>query len=973
MGKILESGNCESALGGRPEPESGGTSRRPRGLQERNTAVFECMKDAQTSPQNPSGDTRAAAADLPPQHLTLPEILRWRAKQHPQAPAATFLLDGELQTASLTFAELDRRARVIAAALLEKGGPGQRVFLLLDPSLDYVAAVYGCMYARAIAVPAYPPDPFRLSRLLPRLQAMTVDSGANALLANEALLETSHGLLRSLDVPHCIGIESLDGDPLEEDWPAPSFDELGLLQYTSGSTGMPRGVMVTHANLLHNCRAMHARMYVPEAISITWLPPYHDMGLIGGLLLPMHSGRPATLMSPLHFMQRPVRWLQAITRHRATTIGSPNFGLEHCVRKVDDADLETLDLSSVQVCVTGAERVRAETLDRFLEKFGPCGFHREAMMPAFGLAEATLMVSAAPRQQGPRVRRFNKQDLTRKTVRPDDDGVQLVSCGVPAKDVRIAIVDPDTREPLAPGRIGEIWVHSPGNGVGYWNRSEESEQVFHARLSAEPNGHVFGQGPFPTSRWEYLRTGDLGFFEGDELYVAGRCKELVILSGRNFFPQDIEACVSAVHPGLKLDGGAAFSVDTEQGEELVVVQEVLRPRRLDLPQLAEQTVKSIIEQFDVRPHAIVLIAAGALPKTSSGKTRRQAAKELFLSDSLHELLRWPQAAVDGGSNDTSAQPLSADEAKLAALWSDVLEVNVNDPNADFLSLGGHSLEIAHLLFVLEREYQVALTPRLILEHSVLRDMAVALAAARDSREGDATTHGDRQPWLQFEAGDRSQVSYAEQRFWLLDQLGGGGSLSHLSMQWTLQGSLDPQQLQAAVENLMRRHPALRTRLAAAGEPRAEVLDAIAPPVTWLDWSRDATLDPAISDVEHRWTQLSSEYRDAPLPLEQAPLWRLLAVRLDEGRVRLQWTVHHAICDGASLQLLINELAALLNGEPLQTPASDLRTFAAWQRSPETFERFQQRLAYWRDRLGDAPRTVDFPATPPRATSSPPMD
>lgn len=559
---------------------------------------------------------------------TIVELLTSRAAARPEFPLYTFVLDGEDADAALPLADLDRQARAIAAHLQELGAAGERVLLLYPPGLDYLAAFYGCLYAGAVAVPAYPPDPFRLERSLPRLQAIVADAKPKAALATEAVL----ALARPLGAQHpdlaAFRWVATDRIPTTSAaaWrePALSGDTLAFLQYTSGSTSAPRGVMLTHANLLHNSALIHRYFeHSPETQCVIWLPPYHDMGLIGGILQPLFGDFAVTLLSPMAFLQRPIRWLKTITRKRGTVSGGPNFAYDLCARKVTEAEKATLDLSSWKLAFNGAEPVRADTIDRFCAAFAPCGFTREAFYPCYGLAEGTLIVTGGAKAEPPLVARVDAAALEADRVVPAADGRPLVASGRTAPEQQVAIVDPATLTRCPPGRVGEIWVAGGSVAQGYWNRAEDSARVFGAVLGAE--------GPF-------LRTGDLGFLgDSGQLFVTGRIKDLLIVDGRNHYPHDLELTVEGCHAALRPGCCAAFSVDGAAAERLVVVAEVQRGPTATGDEIAQAVRQAVAREHDVKVHDVVLIQSGSIPKTSSGKLQRHACRNEYLAE---KLARW---------------------------------------------------------------------------------------------------------------------------------------------------------------------------------------------------------------------------------------------------------------------------------------------------------------------------------------------
>src|SRR5829696_2523632 len=472
---------------------------------------------------------------------TLIELLDQRALQQPDQLAYTFLLDGETNELHLTYGELQRRAQAIGATLQRIGAKGERALLLYTPGLDFIEGFFGCLYAGIVAVPAYPPDPARLNRTLPRLQAVITDAQATLVLTTSPTLEMAKLIFAEapdLKALHWFATDIVAANVDEVSQPeCARSGDLAFLQYTSGSTGHPRGVMLTHANLLHNASLIFQVYEHTETDSyVSWLPVFHDMGFMMGVLQPLFAGIRSIVMSPTSFLQRPSRWLEAISRYKATTSGGPNFAYELCARKVGTAEREGLDLSSWQVAFNGAEPVRAGTLRRFAAAFAPCGFRAAAFRPCYGLAEATLLVSGWRQEGEPRVRALDAEALERHEAVDAADAArsrELVSCGLGVQTV--LAVDPESGEPFPPGRVGEIWVAGPSVAQGYWERPEETAAIFGARLADGTGARLAGgNGPF-------LRTGDLGFVSAGEVFLTGRLKDLIILRGRNHYLQNEKA------------------------------------------------------------------------------------------------------------------------------------------------------------------------------------------------------------------------------------------------------------------------------------------------------------------------------------------------------------------------------------------------------------------------------------------------
>ena len=569
------------------------------------------------------------------QFSTLIELLRDRAATQGQQRAYTFLDSSGTEAQSLTYGELDRQARAIAAHLQPFKAVGERAILLYPSGLEFIAAFFGCLYAGVIAVPAYPP---RRHQKLSRVQAIATNAQARWALTTTHLLASIRELCSEdaeLSQLQWIATDSVDLEAAPG-WqrPAISRDTLAFLQYTSGSTGDPKGVRVSHQNILHNERVVKAALGSSDrTVPVGWLPLFHDMGLIGNVLQPLYLGVSCYLMSPADFLQKPIRWLRAICRYRATSSGGPNFAYDLCLRRTTPAQRAGLDLSSWEVAFTGAEPIQAETLERFSAVFAPYGFRRTAFYPCYGMAESTLFISGG-RPQAPTVTKtVDSLALTQnRVVSPSQSAVAqtVVACGQTWLDQSLCIVDPDTRCRCGPDQVGEIWVAGPSVALGYWQRPEQTIETFQAFTADTPP-----QGPF-------LRTGDLGFLQDGALFVTGRLKDLIIIRGQNHYPQDIELTVENSHPALRAGGGAAFSVLSAESERLVIVHELERRylRQPSLQEVLDSIRQAVAARHNLQIYAAVLVKPSSIPKTSSGKIRRYACRAAFLTGSLAAVEHW---------------------------------------------------------------------------------------------------------------------------------------------------------------------------------------------------------------------------------------------------------------------------------------------------------------------------------------------
>jgi amino acid adenylation domain-containing protein len=891
--------------------------------------------------------------DVAGQHSTLIDLLRWRASRQPGDLAYIFLEDGEDAEVQLTYGELERRARAIGATLLCLGA--ERAVLLYPPGIEYIAALFGCLYAGVTAVPAYPPDPARLSRSLPRLLAIVNDAAPQLVLTTEPIRAAAGALGEGEAAFEGVRWVSTDAIPrgAEDAWTAPSAtrETLALLQYTSGSTAAPKGVMLTHGNLLHNLAAIERAFgHTRDSRGVIWLPPYHDMGLIGGLLQPLYAGFPVTLLSPIDFLQRPLRWLRAISRHRATTSGGPNFAYDLCVRKISKEERAKLDLSSWQVAFTGAEPVRVETLERFVEAFAPCGFRREALYPCYGLAEATLLVSGG-----------NKAALP--VVRTSDGARALVGCGHAMGGQEIVIANPTERRRCAPGEIGEIWVRGPNVARGYWGRLEETQSTFGARLADSDTG------PF-------LRTGDLGFFERDELFVAARLKDLIIIRGRNHYPQDIELTVERCHPALRPGCTAAFTIDVDGQEELVVVQEVRPDAGEGLATVAAVIRRAVAEEHELRAHRVALIAPGMLPKTSSGKVQRRACREQLLADALPVLA---QSVLDAAPEDRrAAAPIgeallsAAPEARQAIVEQRLVEEAARvlrldrgavDPRTSLTALGIDSLAAIELQHRLEADFNASVPLTSILGGASVHSLAGKVLDAALSSAGAEAAPG---PAPTPRSAQDAPLSYAERALWLAFQIAPESPAYNVHVALDSPRPFDPPRLARALDALATRHPILRANYVnVGGQPVRRIRPDLAIPLEVVDcagWSREALLARIADEA------------DRPFDLARGPVLRAALFSRSAEEHVLALTAHHIAVDLWSMDILFDDLGALYaayqDASAMAAPAVRYADHVAWQEARIAGPEGERLGAYWRERLAGAPAALDLPVDRPRPKVQP---
>jgi len=571
---------------------------------------------------------------------SLVENLRLRALHSPHKVACTFLT-GELEE-TMTYGELDSKARAIAASIQTQGiEPGERVLLVFSPGCALIQAFYGCFYAGCVAVPIYPPAQEKLlakaTRIInnstPILALMTADHLAKFATTND------RGKAFFNTIP-CQAVDTIK-PTLSDQWQAPSFKDhdIAFLQYTSGSTMHPKGVMVGHSNLLDNLdKIYHSYGMNDDTVLFSWLPPHHDMGLIGCILTPIYSGIPVYMMSPFSFLQNPLSWLKNISKYRATISGSPNFAYDYCVKRIKEEKKQGLDLSSWQVASNGAEPVRQQTMDHFYQAFKNYGFNKNAFYPCYGLAEATLLVTSGIPGSGYKTLTLTKEAFQDHRVHfsNDDslDSYRLVSCGKLVQEVKI--VDPDTLELCDNDQVGEIWVHSDSVAKGYWQQSDETAHAFAGEIKGDD------------SKKRYLRTGDLGFLHEEELYVTGRIKDLIILYGKNHYPQDIEYTLHHAAFHTLLGKCAAFVIHSKEDYKLTVMCEI-KNRFIELPEqetLFNTIFQCIYQEHQLEVQNIVLIPLKSMPHTTSGKIKRNFCRSHFLDGTLPVVATWQLSKVE---------------------------------------------------------------------------------------------------------------------------------------------------------------------------------------------------------------------------------------------------------------------------------------------------------------------------------------
>ncbi|MEB0105833.1 condensation domain-containing protein [Pseudomonas sp. MH9.3] len=855
------------------------------------------------------------------------DVLEANALHFPQRAALHFLPDGVDVGETLTFAQLHEQSRSLAAALQARYNPGERVLLMLPSSLDYVRTFCACLYAGLIAVPLFPP-PSRKPRHLDRVRNVVIDAQPALILAPVEHCEALRELVdQRIDV---LTVHDL-GTPPAGQWQRPSIDAatVAFLQYTSGSTGTPKGVEVRQRNLIANVELMRqAYGFDEHGAMVNWLPLYHDMGLIGGVLAPLYSGMPCYLMASQTFVNAPSTWLQALSRYRATASFAPNFAYALCNRVVSDSLIAQLDLSAWQHAINGAEPIHPGTLDAFAQRFAACGLNPLAISPGYGQAEATLCVSATPADALPVVLRLDKQVLETGRVAlasGDAPAVEFVACGYPQAHHAIAIANPHTFERCAADRIGEVWLQGPSNAEAYWQNPEASRIAFQAQIAGEP-GH-------------YLRSGDLGFMHQGQVVICGRLKDLLILNGRNLYPHDIEFAITDSEPGIRTGRIAAFSeMDPVLGREKLVI--VAEPQRKFVdpahhPALFASMQSAVREAADCGIDQIVLVQAGTIPMTTSGKIARQGARTQLAAGTLSIIAQSGATPASPAKRLDVAQLSEQPDLATCHQWlaqtllalNPYLSVNTE---LSLIGLGLDSIGLADFAARLQRDLGWELDTQSLFSEQTLAHWAQALLIYL----GTAAPLANPAPETDL---SHSHQSFAQRRLWFLHQLNPQDTQHNLVLHLTLHGALDTQALSQRLDALVERHSVLRTVYHDGVDgPQQQVMPAS--PVQLL-------VQDNLQDC------LAREHATA-IDLQHGPLLR--AHLISQGdRHDLLLTLHHIAFDGRSAQLLLAELAAHTSPDrPLQ-----YLDFARWEAAHWTPSRIAAQQDFWRAHLADVPQTL----------------
>nr|WP_252979178.1 non-ribosomal peptide synthetase [Pseudomonas cyclaminis] len=871
---------------------------------------------------------------------TLVQSLQRRAVQTPDQVALRFLAESAEHSVVLSYRDLDQRARTIASALQANAALGDRAVLLFPSGPDYVAAFFGCLYAGVIAVPAYPPESTRRHHQ-ERLLSIISDAEPRLLLTIASLAE---GLAQIENAPPVLSVDTLDGT---DSWVAPELhpDDIAFLQYTSGSTALPKGVQVSHGNLVANEVLIRRGFGIdlnPDDVIVSWLPLYHDMGLIGGLLQPIFSGVPCVLMSPAYFLGRPLRWLEAISEYGGTISGGPDFAYRLCSERVSESALERLDLSKWRVAYSGSEPIRLDTLERFAEKFAACGFSSDNFFASYGLAEATLFVAGGTRGHGIPALRVDETALAANRAEPGQ-GSAIMSCGTSQPEHAVLIVDPHTLNELPDNSVGELWATGPSIAHGYWRNPEATAKTF-----VQHAGRT------------WLRTGDLGFIRFGEVYITGRLKDLLIVRGHNLYPQDIEQTIEREVEVVRKGRVAAFAVNDQGLEGIGIAAEISRSVQKILPPeaLIKAIRQAVAEAYQEAPSVVVLLNPGALPKTSSGKVQRAACALRHADGSLDSYAQFPDLQGQAGDAALDGEL----QQQIATIWCEQLQVASVAADDHFFLLGGNSITATQVVARLRETLGLELNLRMLFEAPTLSTFAAHVAQLQqDGGVAQGAIHA-------LSRQDELPQSLAQNRLWITWQLDPQSSAYTIPGGLRLRGELDEDAVRLSFQHLIQRHEALRTRFYERDGQAFQRVDAnVAFDLQVIDLS-----DLPATEREARAQQIREDEARTQFDLEKGPLLWVTLVRLDDEDHQLLVTLHHIIADGWSLNILIDEFsrlyAAASQGQSLALPPLALQyaDYGSWQRQWLAEGEGQRQLAYWKNQLGDEHPTLSLATDHPRS-------
>ncbi|WP_353569918.1 amino acid adenylation domain-containing protein [Candidatus Albibeggiatoa sp. nov. BB20] len=928
----------------------------------------------------------------------LVELLQQRCLQTPNKIGYIFLKDGHPNTElKLSYYELDCKIRSLAAKLQKIVTPSERAILFYPQGLDYIIAFYACLYAGITAIPTYSPHRNRPDK---RILSIVEDAQPKVVLTTSSTIKHKDEYIKNTPkLGHAVWIDSTVDEGLADDWKMPkiSAQTLAFLQYTSGSTGLPKGVQVSHENIMQNSKYIRTAFQLSEnSVSVTWLPSFHDMGLIDGIIQPLYSGFLGVIMPSVTFLQKPLLWLQNISYYKATHCGGPNFGYDLCVQKITAEERQTLDLNHWYSAYNGAEPINKETLERFSQTFAECGFKPNYFYPCYGMAETTLMVSGGELEQTYRTcivdansleaHKVVKLALNRLENRDKKTFRELVSCGHIWLDNQVEIVNPETLKRCNTNEVGEIWVKGKSVTQGYWQNPEATEKAFNAYI-------------VDTGEGSFLRTGDLGFFDEGELFVTGRLKDVIIIRGRNYYPQDIEATLEQSHFTLKTNASAAFSVDIDGEEKLMVAIEVERrynrERRKhaeskqslerrhrsdrrenpyagytddrDEPLNAERVIQTIrqnvSEQHGLQVYAVLLLRVGSIPKTTSGKIQRHACRQGFLDGSLNvvgsDVL---DSVIPEQQNHLNRDMLLATPQSKYPI---IVNAYVHDLICNLLNIPSYYFDWQHSINKLGIDSLAAVE----LQHRIEKDLGVHLPMAHFLQDttvavlADSILRNLQNPTIEPQHIDNDDayhpLSYNQQALWFLYKLAPQSAAYNIFFAVDITSPLNLIALQKAFQSMTDRHPALRTQFSEQlGKPVQKTCKELPVDFDMIDMSLWS---------EQSINQYLTEQSRKPFDLEKQAMMRVRLCQYSDTKATLLWVVHHICIDLWSMSILLEELQQFYTLYSLPNQMIDLPNieanyidFAYWQQTMLDNDKGKQQEQYWLQKLSGELPVLDLP-------------
>jgi amino acid adenylation domain-containing protein len=912
----------------------------------------------------------------------LTDILLWRGANESEKIAYNFLADGENEQL-LTYGDLDRKCKAIGGFLQSIGSKGDRVLLFFNPGLDYITAFFGCLYAGMIAVPSYPP---KINREAQRVDTILKDAGASIVLTTDFFLSKLDRMIEkkpSLKELHWINVHQIAPDYIQKwEYPASKREDVCYLQYTSGSTADPKGVMVSHGNLMHNLDIIRQHFEnTRDTRAVVWLPPYHDMGLIGGIMEPIFVGFPVNLMSPFTFLEKPLLWLKAISRYRANCSGGPNFAYELCIQRISEQERESLDLSCWNLAFNGAEPVRPETIERFAREFAVSGFRKEAFYPCYGLAEATLFVTGGRKTDLPKTISINEEQLNVNQIALDHTpkGKTLIGSGKAYQNEKVLIVNPDTNALCPVNQVGEIWVKSESIARGYWKKEEETKRTFNAYIGDD------GDGPF-------LRTGDLGFINDGELYVTGRVKDLIIIRGKNHYPHDIELTVENSHEALQPGSGAAFSIEIDGAERLVIIQEVKRTyRNPNVEEIGQAVRTAVFEAHEIQVYALVLIPMMSLPKTTSGKIQRQLSKKKYLNNEFRII---GESRIDGfSSTGAPDEKVAEDNGPAESSEADALIIStlgllprpedrrlviglylkkkiaailrINESRLDEVqplsSFGFDSLMTVDLAHKIETVFGVVIPMAQILEGMNLAELSLQIANQFDKeRQKNESANEKALPLNKnlknYLEGVPLPLSRGQQGLWFLHQMDRENVAYNLAYAVRINQALNADHLKESFAMIVKRHPALQAVFKADNSQLFQVCKG----QDNFHYEERELTDSDLEGFDAELNRLAVTAFD----LENGPLLKVYHFKKSETESILLLVIHHIIADFWSLGILIKEFGQIYRNLSLHRqvnlPLPKSSYFDYIEEQQALVQKNPKLEEYWKENLGGELPVLNLP-------------